>query len=294
MTMAMTMTARVSFVPGEAGALALYDWPVPVSTSAPTTAPVRQPRGTVLIVHGLGEHAGRYEEVATHLRQWGFTVRGYDHQGHGRSEGPRGALHSDDGLLRDLGTVIDATRQRPDTGPLILLGHSMGGLLVSRAVGTQLRPVDGLVMSSPALGTWMNGAQQALLAVLPRLLPQLTIPNGLNPKYVARDPAAVAAYRADPLVHDRISARLGGWIHREGPQTLAQASRWQVPSLLIYAGRDKLVRPDACATFARRAPAAVVQSQCFEPMYHEIFNDTQRQQVFDALKGWLDQRFPAD
>jgi alpha-beta hydrolase superfamily lysophospholipase len=269
---------------GEAGALAVCDWPLPAGAT----------RATVLIVHGLGEHVGRYHALALQLRSWGFAVRGYDHQGHGHSEGARGSLHSDDGLLHDLGTVIDATRAHPvlGRGPLILLGHSLGGLASASAVAQGLRPVDGLVLSSPALGAWMNPLQKLLLATVPRWLPDLRVGNGLNPNFVARDPAAVAAYRADPLVHDRISARLGGWIARTGPATLALAAQWTVPSLLVYAGQDRLVRPDACAAFARQAPAACMQAQCFEAMYHEVFNDPERGLVFDALRRWLDARWP--
>ena len=94
-------------------------------------------------------------------------------------------------------------------------------------------------------------------------------------------------------MHDRISTRLGAWIYTEGPKTVALAAEWKVPSLLIYAGQDKLVHPDANAAFAAKAPASVVHSHCFAPMYHEIFNDTQRQLVFAVLKRWLDDRFAA-
>jgi alpha-beta hydrolase superfamily lysophospholipase len=274
-----------STLQGQAGQLAVYDWPLPPS-------PIR---GTVLLVHGLGEHTGRYGHVAEHLRQWGFVVRGYDHQGHGHSDGVRGTLHTDDGLLQDLATVIDDTRERHGAhdAPLILLGHSMGGLVVARAVAEQLRYVDAVVMSSPALGTWANLFQKLLLATLPKYWPDLCVGNGLNPKLIARDAQTVQRYMLDPLVHDRISTRLGAWIYKEGPKTVALAAEWKVPSLLIYAGQDRLVHPDANAAFAAKAPASVVHSHCFAPMYHEIFNDTQHQLVFKVLKRWLDDRFAA-
>jgi alpha-beta hydrolase superfamily lysophospholipase len=263
----------------------VYDWPLPPS-------PIR---GTVLLVHGLGEHTGRYGHVAEHLRQWGFAVRGYDHQGHGHSEGVRGTLQTEDGLLQDLATVIDDTRAKPGVSdaPLILLGHSMGGLVVARAVAEQLRYVDAVIMSSPALGTWANPLQKLLLATLPKHWPNLCVGNGLNPKLIARDAQTVQRYTLDPLVHDRISTRLGAWIYKEGRKTVALAAEWKVPSLLIYAGQDRLVHPDANAAFAAKAPASVVHSHCFAAMYHEIFNDTQRQQVFAVLKRWLDDRFAA-
>jgi alpha-beta hydrolase superfamily lysophospholipase len=265
--------------------LAVYDWPVPEVATL----------GTVLLVHGLGEHAGRYQEVAAHLRSWGFIVRAYDQQGHGQSAGARGDMLRPGSLQADLSHVIDATRQRPHCAdrPLVLLGHSMGGLVVARALAEQLRTVDAAVLSSPALGASPNIVQKLLLATLPKLLPHLTVDNGLNANLVARDAQVVQAYKADPLVHRRISAGLAAWILQEGQHTLDQATQWAVPTLLLYAGDDHLVRASASAEFARSAPAALVQAHCFEPMYHEIFNDPQRDQVFTVLKAWLLARFSA-
>ena len=273
----------VSFLQGSAGPLALHDWPMPGPDA----------RATVLIVHGLGEHAGRYAQVAAHLREWGFAVRAYDHQGHGQSGGARGRLHTPDGLLRDLETVLDDTLAQADAArrPLVLLGHSMGGLLVARAVACSRHRVDAVVMSSPAFGIHTSAVQKWLLTLMPHLLPQLTLSNGLNPRYVARDPEAVRAYQADPLVHDRISAGLGGWIWREGARVLEQAAQWDTPALLVYAGTDRLVDPAACDLFAARASAERVTAQRFEAMYHEVFNDPEREQVFALLRRWLDARF---
>ena len=276
------MSWRFSSLSGQVGQLAVYDLPVPET-----------PRATVLIVHGLGEHAGRYTHVAAALSQAGFAVRAYDHQGHGRSAGRRGTLHTPDGLLQDLGTVIDDTRRCAPDRPLVLLGHSMGGLVVARAVAQRLRPVDALVMSSPALGIHANPLQKLLLSVLPDLLPHLTIGNGLDPQWVARDAAVVKAYRSDPLVHDRISPRLGAWIWREGPKTLSAANTWPLPTLLLYAGTDRLVDPAASDVFAQRAPADRVQAQRYEAMYHEVFNDPEREQVLATLTQWLQARFAA-
>jgi alpha-beta hydrolase superfamily lysophospholipase len=272
-----------SSLQGEAGQLALYDWVLPAA----------KPLGTVLLVHGLGEHAGRYDELAAHLHQWGFAVRAYDQQGHGQSEGARGDMLRAGSLQADLCRVIDDTRQRPALAntPLILLGHSMGGLVVARTLAERLRPVDAAVLSSPALGAFPNFFQKMLLASLPRVFPHLRVDNGLKTEFVARDPDVVKAYKADPMVHRRISAGLAAWILTQGDQTLRDAPQWQVPTLLLYAGQDKLVNAQASAYFAQSAPADVVQAQCFEGMYHEIFNDLYRAQVFTALKRWLLARF---
>ena len=136
-----------------------------------------------------------------------------------------------------------------------------------------------------------NGLQNFLLATLPRVLPQLQVDDGLNAELVARDPEVVKAYLADPLVHRRISAGLAAWILQNGTATVAQASAWTVPTLLLYAGQDHLVDAKASARFAQTAPPSCVQAQCFEDMYHEIFNDPEADQVFAQLKGWLLSRF---
>jgi alpha-beta hydrolase superfamily lysophospholipase len=274
-----------SALQGESGQLAVYDWVLPAS----------KPLGTVLLVHGLGEHAGRYGEVAAYLHQWGFAVRAYDQQGHGRSEGARGDLLRPGSLQADLCRLIDDTRQQPALAntPLILLGHSLGGLVVARTLAERLRPVEAAVLSSPALGAFPNLVQKMLLASLPRIAPHLRVDNGLKTDFLSRDPDVVKAYRIDALVHRRISTGLAAWILENGERTLADAAHWQVPTLLLYAGQDKLVNAQATSDFASSAPPEVVQAQCFEAMYHEIFNDLYRAQVFTALKRWLLARFSA-
>ena len=283
----LSTESHVSHLQGDAGQLVVYDWPAPSPAHAP------KPLGTVLVVHGLGEHAGRHAHLATLLNAWGFSVRAYDQQGHGRSEGARGDLLRPGSLQADLCRVIDDTRQQPAgrNTPLVLLGHSMGGLVVARTLAEQLREVDAAVLSSPALGATPNGLQKFLLATLPRVLPHLQVDNGLNAEFVARDPEVVKAYLADPLVHRRISAGLAAWILQNGTATVAQASAWTVPTLLLYAGQDHLVDAKASARFAQTAPPSCVQAQCFEDMYHEIFNDPEADQVFAQLKGWLLSRF---
>ncbi len=267
--------------------LALSDWPLPAGSPA---------RATVLLVHGLGEHMGRYAALARDLNTWGYAVRAYDQYGHGASDGPRGGLPSATRLLDDLAQVVDQTRAGMAAGqPLLLLGHSMGGLVAARFVALQRRPLDGLVLSSPALDPGLNPVQKLLVAVLPALLPNLRVGNGLDARLISHDPAVVAAYQSDPLVHDRIAARLARFIADDSAAVLAAAPGWVLPTLLLYAGADRLVNPAGSRAFAAAAPPAVLSSQCFEPLYHEIFNEAEpgRSQVLAALRAWLDARFAA-
>jgi alpha-beta hydrolase superfamily lysophospholipase len=249
--------------------------------------------GTVLIVHGLGEHCGRYQALATHLNRWGWHVISYDHRGHGESPGGRGQLNESDDLLHDLAAVIDHARAaRP--GRLVLLGHSMGGLVAARFVAGGLgelpswyREVDALVLSSPALDAGLGPLQSMFAGTLAVLAPDLSVGNGLKPAWVSRDAAVVAAYVADPLVHDRISAKLLQFITHSGEFVRAQAWRWRTPTLLMFAGSDRCVAPRGSVEFAKRAPQHVVSSREFAALFHEIFNEPEREQVFGTLQAWL-------
>ena len=280
MTADSTLT---TFVASDGENIAIQDWPLEHGVV---------PRAVVVLVHGLGEHAGRYEVLARLLNDWGFAVRGYDQFGHGESGGPRGGLPTDTRLLDDLADIVDITRTRmsADT-PLILLGHSLGGLVAARFVSLEMRPVEALVLSSPALDPGLSAVQRLLVAVLPKIAPNLRVGNGLDPSLISHDPSVVAAYRADPLVHDRISGRLARFIAEAGPATVALAANWHVPTLLLYAGSDKLVKPAGSQAFTAAAPKQVVHARCFDALYHEIFNELEPEPVFSELRLWLEARF---
>jgi alpha-beta hydrolase superfamily lysophospholipase len=307
-------TVLAPFTARDGENLALYEWPLDNWTSEMGEHAL-PPRAVVLLVHGLGEHASRYEHVAHQLLEWGFAVRAYDQRGHGESGGARGVLPNDTALLDDLAEVVDDTRLRcmrllrgdapyddpqpPPAAqlPLVLLGHSLGGLVVSRFVALGIRPVEGLVMSSPALDAGLDPLQKLLLAFMPKLAPNLCVGNGLDARYLSHDPEVVKKYLADRQVHNRISPRLGKFIATAGPETVAAAARWRTPTLLMYAGADRLVNPAGSRAFAENAansPAVTpgtVTARCFEGLYHEIFNEADSAPVFDALKAWLDARF---
>jgi len=254
-----------------------------------------QARGTALLVHGLGEHIGRYAHVAAHFNAWGWHVVGYDQRGHGRSEGARGRLPDDEALLDDLSRVIDAARAAWP-GPLLLLGHSMGGLVAARFVAEALgeapapwsRPIDALVLSSPALDPGMSIPQRLMLASLGRLAPNLAVSNGLKPEWISHDAQVVRNYVADPLVHDRVTSRLARFIVDGGTAVAERAADWSVPTLLLYAGSDRCVAPAGSAGFAAAAPQAQVAAHEFRPLFHEIFNEPEQAEVFGVLHDWLD------
>ncbi len=285
MSSARSTSTLSTFTASDGDNLAVQDWPLPDG---------QRLRGVVLLVHGLGEHAGRYEHVARRLNEWGFAVRGYDQFGHGESGGVRGTLSSPQRLVVDLADLVESTRARtPDGLPLLLLGHSLGGLVAASYAAEHPQTLDGLVLSSPVLATRTTPFQRFLLRILPDLAPNLRVANGLDPAFLSHDPQVVRAYQADALVHDRISGRLARFIAEGGPLVVAQAPRWSVATLLMYAGQDLLVDPRGSRDFAAAAPPGVVTACCFEDLYHEILNEREPEPVFEALRRWVDERWPS-
>lgn len=282
MTLPGAHSTLSTFTASDGDNLAVQDWHLPEGLP---------PRATVLVVHGLGEHAGRYDALALRLNSWGFAVRSYDQYGHGESGGLRGGLSQPRRLLDDLADLVESSRSRAPGVPLVLLGHSLGGLVASSFVAHNVLPVDALVLSSPLLALRLNPVQKMMMAIVPRVAPNLTMSNGLDPDRLSHDPAVVAAYRSDPLVHDRISGRMAAFMAEESERVRALAPAWQVPTLLMYAGDDQIVDPDGSRAFAAYAPRDVVATRCFHDLYHEIFNERDPEPVFDCLRQWLDGRF---
>ena len=147
-------------------------------------------------------------------------------------------------------------------------------------------------MSSPALDPGTNAIQKLLLAVVAPMLPNLAVNNGLKVDWISRDADVVKAYAGDPLVHDRITGRLGLFVARQGPAVIAAAPRWKTPTLLMWAGADRCVAPAGSAAFAAGAPRDVVTVREWPGLFHEIFNEPEQGQVLDALAGWLDVHVP--
>lgn len=256
--------------------------------------------GVAVIVHGLGEHCLRYAHVAAYLNEHGWAAVGYDHRGHGRSPGKRGGLAQGDDFLHDLARVVDATRAAYPGQRLIIVGHSLGGAIAGRFVSALAqpteaapwsRPVDGLVLSSPALDVPISAVQRGLLATIGKLTPDVPVGNGLKPEWVCNNPATVKAYMADPLVHDRITGRLTMFILAAGENVRQRAPKWTVPTLIMWGGQDRCVKPEGSVAFATTAPKALVSSQPFPTLSHEIFNEVEQAEVLQVMGNWLSRVF---
>lgn len=256
-------------------------------------APAATEKAPILITHGLGEHALRYAELAAWFTQRGHAVYAYDLRGHGASMGARAALPSGDdlhadGYVHDLAAVFDAVAIDAQRAPIVL-GHSLGGLITARFVTAQLRAPAACVLSSPALGLHANAFERQMIRFLPRLAPNLALPNGLKVEGISHDPQVVAAYRADPLVHGVMTPRMVGWMQTAIESVHAAAATLSVPTLLLFASDDALVQPAGSRRFAEQAPAAQLSTQEITGAFHEIFNEAApwRERALSALDDWL-------
>jgi alpha-beta hydrolase superfamily lysophospholipase len=242
-------------------------------------------------MHGLGEHSGRYAHLAAFFCERGFAVRTYDHRGHGKSSGKRGDIPHLNSLLDDAHQIVQDWQVSCPTSVTrqLLLGHSMGGLFAAKFAITKVCTLHGLILSAPALAIYMNFVEQSLLKVLSAIAPAITLSNGLKTKYLSHDPEVVTSYCNDPLVHDRISARLLNSMLFTMHDVFSHASSLDLPTLLLVAGQDKLVDSSGSLRFAQASPDNYLRLHTYENLYHEIFNELDAKAVFNDVGIWLDE-----
>ena len=254
--------------------------------------PASQVRGSVVLMHGLGEHSGRYRHIAGFFNECGFSVRCYDHRGHGRSQGKRGDVINGNPMLQDAEIIIDDFAARFSEPPF-LFGHSMGGLFAARFALAHRSPLRGLILSSPALALRVTPFELKMLAVLEKLGPTLCLPSGLKTSFLSHDSRTVAAYKADPLVHGKISARLLRSMLSSVEYCASHARSLAIPTLMLVAGDDRLVDPEGSKRFFAQLPPGLAQMHVYDDMYHEIFNELDTRRPFADLKAWVESTTPS-
>lgn len=244
--------------------------------------------GSILIIHGLGEHCGRYEELAKMLNSIGLEVRSYDQRGHGKSNGKLGSIPYRDAFLDDAKFVFEDFANDKSAKPF-LLGHSLGGGIVANLVARKFVEPRGLIMSSPALTAKFSSFQALQIRLGNLLTPDLAVSNQLPIDFLSHDKQIVADYQNDELVHDRITPRLAKFVLDAGQESIETAKNWSVPTLLLVAGNDRLVNADGAKQFYKNLPKYLATMHFYDNLYHEIFNEIreEREKVFNDLKTWL-------
>jgi acylglycerol lipase len=256
--------------------------------------PDGETRAVVCLVHGLGEHTGRYPHVGAALAQTGYALLGFDLRGHGQSQGQRGHAPSWEALLDDIRCFLEQAAQRFPGRPRFLYGHSLGATLVLNYALRRLPELAGVIATGPLLRpAFAPPAWKITLGrLMYRLWPTFAMSNELDPSGLSRDPDVVRAYVNDMLVHDRLSARLGMDMLSAGEWVLEHAPELMLPLLLMHGSTDALCSPEATRHFAARATSDPTY-RSWDGLYHEIHNEPERQQVFDTMIGWLVACMPA-
>jgi alpha-beta hydrolase superfamily lysophospholipase len=245
-------------------------------------------RGTVVIAHGINEHGGRYAHVAQRLTRDGWLVGALDHRGHGLSGGRRAAVERFDDWITDLDSYIDDVLVDAPR-PRFLLGHSLGGLIATVYALRHQASLDGLILSSPSVMPPREMSPAALRAgrLLSRWAANLPV-VGLRLDAVSRDPAVVRAYRDDPLVHlGKMRARTGAEALAAIGEVQRDIGRLRLPVLSLQGTVDLLVDPDAARWVDKHTGSADHTLHIYEGLYHEVFNEPERDAVLDDVAGWL-------
>lgn len=251
----------------------------------------RPVKAVVGIVHGMGEHAGRYDHVAAELTAAGYAAISFDQRGHGRTEGKRGHAPRYAALLEGVDWLLREAERRHPQLPRLLYAHSMGGNLAINYVLRRKPPIAGAVITGP----WLKLAfqpprlQVVLGRIVERLYPRYTNARPMVAEHLTSDPEMVRRYVEDPLGHGSITAAFFFGVQRAGLWALAHASELTIPLLLLHGGNDKVTSISASRKFAEQA-GSLCEFREWPDYRHELHNETGRDKVLAAVIGWMDAR----
>jgi alpha-beta hydrolase superfamily lysophospholipase len=250
---------------------------------------IDNPKAVIVLIHGIGEHTGRYDHVGLVLAEKGYVLAGFDMRGHGKSGGPKGHTPSYDSLLDDINVFLMQVEKRFPGQRYFLFGHSMGGNLVLNYALRCKSNLQGVIATSP----WLKLAfepptSKVMLArLMNTLAPGFTQTSGLDTKALSRDATVVTAYENDPLVHNKISARLFISMYESGLWALDHAAEFPLPLLLMQGSADRLDSLDATKEFATKAGAKVTL-RVWDGFFHELHNEPGKAEVFKMIVEWLE------
>jgi len=243
------------------------------------------------LVHGFAEHSGRYEHVGRWFAERGYVVHAYDHRGHGRSEGRRTHVEKFDEFLDDLGCFHAAIRAEHPGLPILLTGHSMGGLIVAAFLADRRPAVAAAVTSGAALELGPDVSQTRLRfsRFLRRVAPRLRMKSTLDASGLSRDADVVAAYLADPHVYRTLTASFGAELLAAIDTTRQRAFEIQVPVLVLHGEADPMCPVSGSRAFHEGLHVAGSRLRTYPGLRHEIFNEPEQEQVFEDIIRWTEE-----
>ncbi len=256
--------------------------------------PETTPRALVLIVHGAGEHSARYHRLADYLTCAGYVVAALDHPHHGRSEGRYGHLERLDDCLQTLEIFQRQVQAEYPALPQFLLGHSMGGLISSLHLLDHQSAFVGAVLSGPAIKTGIEPPwlQRQLIRLLSALFPAMGVLQ-LDAGGVSRDPREVEKYVSDPLVnHGKMSARMVSELFAGMQRIQSQASGITLPIMILHGGADPMTSPEGSRFLYDAVSSRDKTLKIYPGLYHEIFNEPEREEIFAEVLAWCDRHLP--
>ena len=252
------------------------------------TAP--KPKTSLVIIHGMGEHSGRYMNLVGSLAGAGISIYAYDLRGHGKSGGKRGHVWSFSEYTADLGIFLDIVEGDNGGLPVALLGHSLGGLIaLSYSLDHQER-LAGLMASSPFLQLAMKVPAWKTFTgrLLSGIFPSFSMPTGLNPADISHDRDAVEAYENDPLVHGRATSRWFTEAMTAQEKCLERAGELTLPVFIFHGSDDRIAAAEGSRLLHGRVSSQKKELMIFEGLYHETMNETapRRNPVLAQVKKW--------
>lgn len=250
---------------------------------------VENPKAIICLVHGMGEHSGRYEHVAKFLNENNFSMLAFDQRGHGKSDGKRGHTPSYDLLMSDISLLLNHADSLFQNVPKFLYGHSLGGNLVLNYSLRKSPKISGVICSSPWLKLAFEppAAKVTMAKIVNGIFPAFTQSSNIDESAISRDITAVNKYKTDPLVHDKISSNMFLSIHNSGLWALQNAQNFSLPLLLFHGTADRLTSHKASEEFASKIKSDIT-FKLWDGFYHEPHNEPEKQEVFILIKNWLE------
>lgn len=246
------------------------------------------PKGTLIFVHGLNEHAGRYKNPIEFFYKKGFTIYLYDHRGHGQSDGLRSYVKAFKEFVHDLAEFVALVKSH-EKNKIFMIGHSMGGQILLNFLGEYQPEIQGFISASANIkvGIKIPWIKKIAATLVSRFYPRLQLPNEIDPVWISRDRAEVRAYKRDPLVTKWSTLGLIVEMLENQKSIYNHADNIQLPALVIHGNDDKICSVEGSEEFYKKLASKDKTLIIYDGGYHELFNDIDKEKVFADMYHWL-------